>query len=97
MEKTNTTFPFSIKFEEKISKKGNEYMAIRLSRSYKDNAGERKWENINLIDKRDLLVMANLCSNTFAEINTFEQNEFQKKMADNPTDGDDFIEDELPF
>lgn len=66
-------YPFTIKIENKLSKNNNEYISIGIGHTVvKDknaNSDSEKFNTvwINLIDKRDLLKLGNLCLNAYDE------------------------------
>lgn len=83
-------YPFSVKSEKRTNGQGKEYSCICVSRSYKNKEGERKYENINLVDKKDLLLLAYTCFSAVDEIEKEEQEAFKSANTDQPSD-------EIPF
>ena len=73
-------YPFMVRAEKKTSEAGKDYLAINVSRSYKTKDGERKYENINLVDKRDLLILAEACSEAYNAIVEEERIEYEQKQ-----------------
>lgn len=73
-------YPFMVRAEKKQSNSGKDYLAINISRSYKNKDGERQYENINLIDKRDLLILAEACSEAYNAIVEEERIEYEQKQ-----------------
>lgn len=73
-------YPFMVRAEKKTSESGKEYLSINVSRSYKTKDGERKYENINLVDKRDLLILAEACSEAYNAIIEEERLEYEQKQ-----------------
>ena len=64
-----TSYPFAVYSESKKSKKtGNDYTATSIKFTTKDVNGEKVSTYFNLFDKRELLVLANLCGRAFAKI-----------------------------
>lgn len=78
-------YPFSVYAETKISNKGNKYTSISIRHRQKDRDGNKKDTYYNLIDKKDLLVLAQLLTRSYNLIGDHERKEqieeYEKKKA----------------
>lgn len=104
------SFPFMVKAESKTSQSGNDYLSIGLAQSKKLQQPDSQGNNyetiwMNFIDKRDLLVMANLCQQAYSRIvaeETRERDSAQpqqqapqpKPVAQQPAET---FDDDIPF
>ena len=66
--KTEGYFPFVVKAENKKSQAGNDYLSIGVGMSKKNQSGEYETTWFNMIDKRDLLMLASVCDNAYHKI-----------------------------
>lgn len=66
--KTEGYYPFIVKAETKKSQAGNDYLSIGVGMSKKNQQGEYETTWFNMIDKRDLLMLASVCENTYHKI-----------------------------
>lgn len=73
-------FPFSVSAEQKKSKAGNQYISIGICHKSKDKDGQDKKTYFNLIDERDLLVIASACENMYHKIIRAKNNDFLAKQ-----------------
>lgn len=66
--KTEGYYPFVVTAETKTSQAGNEYLNIGVGMSKKNQQGEYETTWFNMIDKRDLLMLASVCENAYHKI-----------------------------
>lgn len=66
--KTEGYYPFVVKAETKKSQAGNDYLSIGVGMSKKNQQGEYETTWFNMIDKRDLLMLASVCENAYHKI-----------------------------
>ena len=66
--KTEGYFPFVVKAENKKSQAGNDYLSIGVGMSKKNQSGEYETTWFNMIDKRDLLGLAAVCTAAYHKI-----------------------------
>lgn len=66
--KTEGYYPFVVKAETKKSQAGNDYLSIGVGMSKKNQSGEYETIWFNMIDKRDLLMLASVCENAYHKI-----------------------------
>jgi hypothetical protein len=110
MEKTYISYyPFSVSAETKTSKAGKEYLSIGICQKSKDKDGNKKETYFNLIDERELLVLASACENMYHRIMKAKSDEFlANKSTEQPQEVDvpsepsvdpaqAGFEDEVPF
>lgn len=74
-------YPFSVSAEQKTSRAGKQYTSIGICHKTKDKDGNKKDIYINLIDERDLLVLASVCENMYHSIIKAKNDDF---VAKNP-------------
>ena len=66
--KTEGYYPFVVTAENKKSQAGNDYLSIGVGMSKKNQQGEYETTWFNMIDKRDLLMLASVCENAYHNI-----------------------------
>ena len=66
--KTEGYYPFVVTAENKKSQAGNDYLSIGVGMSKKNQQGEYETTWFNMIDKRDLLMLASVCENVYHKI-----------------------------
>lgn len=66
--KTEGYYPFIVKAETKKSQAGNDYLSIGVGMSKKNQQGEYETTWFNMIDKRDLLMLASVCESAYHKI-----------------------------
>lgn len=66
--KTEGYYPFVVTAENKKSQAGNDYLSIGVGMSKKNQQGEYETTWFNMIDKRDLLMLASVCENAYHKI-----------------------------
>ena len=66
--KTEGYYPFVVKAETKKSQAGNDYLSIGVGMSKKNQQGEYETTWINMIEKRDLLGLAEVCTAAYHKI-----------------------------
>ena len=66
--KTEGYYPFVVTAENKKSQAGNDYLSIGVGMSKKNQSGEYETTWFNMIDKRDLLMLASVCENAYHKI-----------------------------
>lgn len=99
-------FPFAVYAETKISKAGNKYTSIGVCQKSKDKDGNNVKTYFNMLDKRDLLVLGNLCIEAYKNISFAEHQEkfangtkkeqVQEKKEEVNQEVEN-IDDEIPF
>ena len=101
-----SSYPFAVYSESKKSKKtGNDYTATSIKFTTKDVNGEKVSTYFNLFDKRELLVLANLCGRAFAKIDEMETLERfgdtpkkeSEQKEENSSENLEEFDDEIPF
>lgn len=100
--KTQGYFPFVVKAENKISQNGNDYLSIGVGMSRKNQNGEYKNTWLNMIDKRDLLMLSSVCENAYHKICAEEakersQNQGQSQQPAQQQTPQSAIDDDIPF
>ena len=100
--KTEGYFPFVVKAENKKSQAGNDYLSIGVGMSKKNQSGEYETTWFNMIDKRDLLVLASVCDNAYHKICAEEAKEHaaSKGQSQQPAQqqtAQNTVDDEIPF
>lgn len=87
MDKTYISyFPFSISAETKTSKAGKPYTSIGICQKSKDKEGNEKKTYFNLIDERELLILASACENMYHRIVNVRNEEFKSNKTEETTD-----------
>lgn len=77
MEKTYINYyPFSVSAEKKTSKAGKQYTSIGICQKSKDKDGNKKETYFNLIDERELLVLAQACKSMYDRIIAVRNDEY---------------------
>ena len=66
--KTEGYYPFVVKAETKKSQANNDYLSIGVGMSKKNQQGEYETTWINMIEKRDLLGLAAVCTAAYHKI-----------------------------
>lgn len=66
--KTEGYYPFVVTAENKKSQAGNDYLSIGVGMSKKNQQGEYETTWFNMIDKRDLLMLASVCESAYHKI-----------------------------
>ena len=90
-------YPFSISFEEKTSQAGKKYKSIGICHKSKDKDGNKKETYINIIDEKELLVLASACENMYHRIIKAKNDEFlANKSAEPEQPEQDPFDDEIP-
>lgn len=83
MDKTYISYyPFSISAETKTSKAGKQYTSIGICQKSKDKDGNKKETYFNLIDERELLVLAQACKSMYDRIIAVRNEEFLASKLD---------------
>ena len=100
--KTEGYFPFVVKAENKKSQAGNDYLSIGVGMSKKNQSGEYETTWFNMIDKRDLLVLASVCDNAYHKICAEEakehsKNQGQSQQPSQQQTAQTTVDDEIPF
>ena len=100
--KTEGYFPFVVKAENKKSQAGNDYLSIGVGMSKKNQSGEYETTWFNMIDKRDLLMLASVCDNAYHKICAEEAKEHaaSKGQSQQPAQqqtAQNTVDDEIPF
>ena len=104
MEKIYVSYyPFSVSAETKTSKAGKQYLSIGICHKSKDKDGNKKETYINLIDEKELLIVASACENMYHKIMQAKSDEY---LANKQTEQDeapqaqpqqDAFDDDIPF
>lgn len=101
--KTQGYFPFVVKAENKRSQNGNDYLSIGVGMSRKNQSGEYETTWLNMIDKRDLLMLSSVCENAYHKICAEEakersqsQGQAQQQTAQQQTP-QSATDDDIPF
>lgn len=81
--KTEGYYPFVVTAETKKSQAGNEYLSIGVGMSKKNQNGEYETTWFNMIEKKDLLMLASVCERAFHMI-VAEDNKEHKAGASAP-------------
>lgn len=76
-------YPFSVSAETKTSKAGKQYTSIGICQKSKDKDGNKKETYFNLIDERDLLIVAQACVNMYDRIMQAKSEEY---LANKPVE-----------
>ncbi|MBO7713058.1 MAG: hypothetical protein J6S85_05780 [Methanobrevibacter sp.] len=101
-----SAYPYGVIAETKTSKAGNSYTSIGVWQKTKDKDGNKKENFLNMIDERDLLVLARVCEDAYLKIvyeKTAERfKDSGEKDIDNsePADYDSKVpafDDDIPF
>lgn len=100
--KTEGYYPFVVTAENKKSQAGNDYLSIGVGVSEKNQQGEYETTWFNMIDKRNLLMLASACERAFHMIIAEEAKERSqnKKQASQPAQqqtAQSVTNDEIPF
>lgn len=102
--KTEGYFPFVVKAENKKSQTGNDYLSIGVGMSKKNQSGEYETTWFNMIDKRDLLMLASVCENAYHKICAEESKERAANKENAPqattqpaTHASSVADDSIPF
>ena len=96
--KTEGYFPFVVKAENKKSQAGNDYLSIGVGMSKKNQNGEYETTWFNMIDKRDLLMLASVCDNAYHKICSEEAKERAASKGQNPQSAASAaIDSDIPF
>ena len=100
--KTEGYFPLVVKAENKKSQAGNDYLSIGVGMSKKNQNGEYETTWFNMIDKRDLLMLASVCDNAYHKICAEEAKEHaaSKGQSQQPAQqqtAQNTVDDEIPF
>ena len=66
--KTEGYYPFVVTAENKKSQAGNDYLSIGVGMTEKNQKGEYETTWINMIEKKNLLVLASVCENAYHKI-----------------------------
>lgn len=82
--KTEGYYPFIVTAENKKSQAGNDYLSIGVGMSKKNQQGEYETTWLNMIDKRDLLVLASACENFYHKIIAEEAKEHAASKNNTP-------------
>lgn len=91
-------YPFGVSAEQKTSKAGKQYTSIGICHKTKDKDGNKKDEYINLIDEKELLVIASACESLYHKIVQAKNDDYlqnrpdDKKEIEQEPSGDD-----IPF
>ena len=104
----NSYYPFTVAAETKTSKAGKEYTSISVCHKGKDKDGNKKDTYFNLIDEKDLLVLASACENLYHHIMKAKSDEFlaskeethepvQETVQDSWSPNVEGSTDEIPF
>lgn len=103
MKLSSNSYPFAVYAETKKSKKtGKDFLAVSVKHNFKDANGQKAGTFFNLLDSRDLLVLANLCQKAYFAI---EQTRTLERFGDKTKEEgkqeavveDDGFDDEIPF
>jgi hypothetical protein len=81
--KTEGYYPFVVTAETKKSQAGNDYLSIGVGMSKKNQNGEYETTWFNMIEKKDLLMLASVCERAFHMI-VAEDNKEHKSGASTP-------------
>ena len=81
--KTEGYYPFVVTAETKKSQAGNDYLSIGVGMSKKNQNGEYETTWFNMIEKKDLLMLASVCERAFHMI-VAEDNKEHKSGASAP-------------
>lgn len=98
--KTEGYYPFVVTAENKKSQAGNDYLSIGVGMSKKNQQGEYETTWFNMIDKRDLLMLASVCENAYHKIIAEDSKEHatNKGNASQPaTQASAVADNEIPF
>lgn len=82
--KTEGYYPFVVTAENKKSQAGNDYLSIGVGMSKKNQQGEYETTWFNMIEKRDLLMLASVCENAFHKIVAEEAKEHAANKGNTP-------------
>lgn len=82
--KTEGYYPFVVTAENKKSQAGNDYLSIGVGMSKKNQQGEYETTWFNMIEKRDLLMLASVCENAFHKIVAEEAKEHAANKGNAP-------------
>ena len=108
MKLSTNSYPFAVYAETKKSKKtGKDFLAVSVKHNFKDANGQKAGTFFNLLDSRDLLVLANLCQKAYFAIEqtrTLErfgdkakEEGKQEATKDEEPKGEEIFDDEVPF
>ena len=87
MDKTYINYyPFSVSAETKTSKAGTQYISIGICQKSKDKDGNKKETYFNLIDERELLVLAQACKSMYDRIIAVRNEEFRASKSEGGTE-----------
>lgn len=100
--KTEGYYPFVVKAETKKSQAGNDYLSIGVGMSKKNQQGEYETTWINMIEKRDLLELAEVCTAAYHKIIAADAKEHANQTKQQPapvtqTSAPVTTDDEIPF
>lgn len=102
--KTEGYYPFVVTAENKKSQAGNDYLSIGVGMSKKNQQGEYETTWFNMIEKRDLLMLASVCENAFHKIVAEEAKEHAANKGNTPqaasqatTQPQAVVDDAIPF
>lgn len=110
MKLKRKAYPFVATAESKTSQAGNNYVSIGLGQTKKlkepdENGNEYATTWLNMIDERDLLVLATICQNLYTQIVTAKNKEREGQSTDKPAPQQkpqqapqqDEFDDDIPF
>lgn len=101
--KTEGYYPFVVTAENKKSQAGNDYLSIGVGMSKKNQQGEYETTWFNMIDKRDLLMLATVCEKAYHLIINEEAKEHASSKnnapvtAQMPAQTQATVENDIPF
>lgn len=94
MEKTYISYyPFSVSAETKTSKAWKQYLSIGICQKSKDKDGNKKETYFNLIDERELLVLASACENMYHRIMKAKSDEYLANKTDGNVEQEQSVDD----
>lgn len=103
--KTEGYYPFVVTAENKKSQAGNDYLSIGVGMSKKNQQGEYETTWFNMIDKRDLLMLATVCEKAYHLIINEEAKEHANSKNNAPATvqmqtsapAQTKVDDDIPF
>lgn len=100
--KTEGYYPFVVKAETKKSQAGNDYLSIGVGMSKKNQQGEYETTWINMIEKRDLLGLAEVCTAAYHKIIAADAKEHANQPKQQPapaqqTAAPATVDNDIPF
>lgn len=102
--KTEGYYPFVVTAENKKSQAGNDYLSIGVGMSKKNQQGEYETTWFNMIDKRDLLMLASVCENAYHKIIAEDSKEHAANKGNTAqvttqvtTQATSVVDDTIPF